>query len=183
MRQFASKGHYFNRETDAVRRNCRWSLLFCLGLGRIGREFQLHRAPVAQLYRAPDYGSGGWVFKSLRARQPMRIAINKFSHADVPDRSRKCRSLHRLKSLLFVVLLSLAVPGCETTTTTMPGPSSGSAVRREAPRGFFDKLTDAITERECSVAHFTCPYGFGPAGEPCDCTDPRGVVLQGRTVK
>ena len=36
MHQFASKGHYFGRETDAVRRNCRWSLLFCLGLGRIG---------------------------------------------------------------------------------------------------------------------------------------------------
>jgi hypothetical protein len=27
------------------------------------------RAPVAQLDRAPDYGSGGWGFKSLRARQ------------------------------------------------------------------------------------------------------------------
>src|SRR5215510_7227118 len=26
------------------------------------------RAPVAQLDRAPDYGSGGWGFKSLRAR-------------------------------------------------------------------------------------------------------------------
>lgn len=119
----------------------------------------------------------------LRARQPMRVAINKFSHADVFDRCWKRRSGHRLNSLLFIVLLSLAVPGCETTTTTMPGPSSGSTGRREAPRGFFDKLTDAITERECSVAHFTCPYGFGAADEPCDCTDPRGVVLQGRTVK
>jgi hypothetical protein len=113
----------------------------------------------------------------------MRVAINKFSHADVFDRCWKRRSGHRLNSLLFIVLLSLAVPGCETTTTTMPGPSSGSTGRREAPRGFFDKLTDAITERECSVAHFTCPYGFGAADEPCDCTDPRGVVLQGRTVK
>ena len=133
---------------------------------------------------AQTYGSGGWGFESLRARQPMRVAINKFSHADVLDRYRKCRSGHRLNSLLLVVLLSLAVPGCETTTTiAMPSPSSGSTGRKEAPRGFFDKLTDAITERECSVAHFTCPYGFGPAGEPCDCTDPRGVVLQGRTVK
>ena len=26
-------------------------------------------APVAQLDRAPDYGSGGWEFESLRARQ------------------------------------------------------------------------------------------------------------------
>src|SRR5207344_864839 len=30
------------------------------------------RAPVAQLDRAPDYGSGGWGFKSLRARQENR---------------------------------------------------------------------------------------------------------------
>ena len=30
------------------------------------------RAPVAQLDRAPDYGSGGWGFKSLRARQESR---------------------------------------------------------------------------------------------------------------
>jgi hypothetical protein len=31
------------------------------------------RAPVAQLDRAPDYGSGGWGFKSLRARQTFSI--------------------------------------------------------------------------------------------------------------
>jgi hypothetical protein len=42
---------------------------------------------------------------------------------------------------------------------------------------------DELTERECNVVRFTCPYGFGPAGEPCDCTDPRGVVLRGKTVK
>jgi hypothetical protein len=30
------------------------------------------RAPVAQLDRAPDYGSGGWGFKSLRARHESR---------------------------------------------------------------------------------------------------------------
>jgi len=113
----------------------------------------------------------------------MKVPINKFLHADVPDRCRRRRSGHRLNSLLFIVFLSLAASGCETTTTTMPSPSSASTGRKEAPRGFFDKLTDAITERECSVARFTCPYGFGPAGEPCDCTDPRGVVLQGRTVK
>ncbi len=113
----------------------------------------------------------------------MRVAINKFSHADVFDRCWKRRSGHRLNYLLLIVLLSLAVPGCETTTTTMPGPSSGSTGRREAPRGFFDKITDAKTERESSVSHFKCTYGFGAADEPCDCTDPRGVVLQGRTVK
>src|SRR5215510_6708852 len=31
------------------------------------------RAPVAQLDRAPDYGSGGWGFKSLRARQTVQL--------------------------------------------------------------------------------------------------------------
>src|SRR5262245_10644414 len=31
------------------------------------------RAPVAQLDRAPDYGSGGWGFKSLRARQQIDL--------------------------------------------------------------------------------------------------------------
>ena len=30
------------------------------------------RAPVAQLDRVPDYGSGGWGFESSRARQPRR---------------------------------------------------------------------------------------------------------------
>jgi hypothetical protein len=55
--------------------------------------------------------------------------------------------------------------------------------RSEAPRGFFDSLADQLTERECNVARFTCPYGFGPAGEPCECTDPRGIVRAGRTIK
>src|SRR5206468_10561657 len=32
-------------------------------------------APVAQLDRAPDYGSGGWGFKSLRARQISRSCL------------------------------------------------------------------------------------------------------------
>ena len=31
-------------------------------------------APVAQLDRASDFGSEGWGFKSLRARQPIQLA-------------------------------------------------------------------------------------------------------------
>ena len=33
------------------------------------RALQLRDAPVAQLDRASDYGSGGWEFESSRARQ------------------------------------------------------------------------------------------------------------------
>jgi hypothetical protein len=69
--------------------------------------------------------------------------------------------------------------GCTTTTETTSLP------RRQAdqPSGFFGKLMDEMTERECNVGRFICPYGLGPAGEPCDCTDPSGIVLKGRTVK
>jgi hypothetical protein len=42
---------------------------------------------------------------------------------------------------------------------------------------------DQITERECAVTRFSCPYGWGPAGERCECTDPSGRVWQGWTVK
>jgi K+-transporting ATPase A subunit len=34
------------------------------------------QAPVAQLDRAPDYESGGWGFKSLRARHQLLVGIN-----------------------------------------------------------------------------------------------------------
>jgi len=74
-------------------------------------------------------------------------------------------------------MLVLCGSACTTTTT--------ETVRGQpvAPPGFFDRLADAITERECNVMRFTCPYGFGPANEPCECTDPKGVVLKGRTIK
>jgi hypothetical protein len=77
-----------------------------------------------------------------------------------------------------VILTAICASSCTTTTTT-------SEVRGQAakPQGFFERLADAITERECNVMRFTCPYGWGPAGEPCDCTDPKGVVLTGTTVK
>jgi len=80
---------------------------------------------------------------------------------------------------IFVVFLTIFVlAGCTTTTSI-------SDFRRQPdkPRGFFQKLADEMTERECNVGKFVCPFGFGPAGEPCDCTDPSGLVLNGRTVK
>jgi len=87
----------------------------------------------------------------------------------------------RVKDAARVVwpLLVLSLYGCTTTTTT----SRISRQQQDPPRGFFQKLMDEMTERECNVAKFTCPYGLGPADEPCECTDPSGVVLKGRTVK
>jgi hypothetical protein len=84
----------------------------------------------------------------------------------------------------FLILSAFAV-GCSTTTTTEPV-STVTTVRKEPknqPGGFFERLLDRITERECRVPGFTCPYGLGPADEPCDCTDPSGRVLYGRTIK
>lgn len=82
--------------------------------------------------------------------------------------------------LIQVAMLStLCASSCTTTTTT----TSDFRGKAEKPQGFFERLADSITERECNVLRFTCPYGWGPAGEPCDCTDPKGVVIQGTTIK
>jgi hypothetical protein len=78
------------------------------------------------------------------------------------------------------ILAAICASSCATTTTTTTRDFRRQA---EKPQGFFERLTDAMTERECNVMRFTCPYGWGPAGEPCDCTDPKGVVLKGVTVK
>ena len=79
--------------------------------------------------------------------------------------------------LFQLVLLTVALSSCSSSST-------GVADRQAKPgTGFFERLMDQLTERECNVVRFTCPYGFGAAGEPCDCTDPRGVVLFGRTIK
>lgn len=82
-------------------------------------------------------------------------------------------------SLLVILagVFSLLLSACASSTTT------NRRGQPERPQGFFDRLADAITERECNVMRFTCPYGLGPAGEPCECTDPKGVVLKGHTVK
>ena len=55
--------------------------------------------------------------------------------------------------------------------------------KRRSPAGFSEVLMDQMTERECNVGRFICPFGLGPAGETCTCTDPSGVVLTGRTIK
>ena len=83
----------------------------------------------------------------------------------------------RIVVLLLFLLFTIGLSNCASSTPTVAG-------RQGKPEpGFFERLTDQLTERECNVARFTCPYGFGAAGEPCDCTDPRGVVLFGRTIK
>ena len=83
----------------------------------------------------------------------------------------------RLLRFALVGMLPLFPLACASSATI------NSRGQPEAPRGFFDRLADSLSERECNVMRFTCPYGLGAAGEPCDCTDPKGVVLQGRTVK
>ena len=80
------------------------------------------------------------------------------------------------------ILTAVCASSCTTTTTTVTREYEATT-KAEKPQGFFGRLGDAITERECNVVRFTCPYGWGPAGEPCDCTDPKGVVLNGTTIK
>ena len=85
----------------------------------------------------------------------------------------------RLLTIHFVMLLGLLPLSCVTERVT-------SEIRNPAPpkpQGFFGRLADAMTERECNVVRFTCPYGLGPADEPCECVDPEGVLRKGVTVK
>jgi len=92
------------------------------------------------------------------------------------------RTGSRFLFFIFIGLFALWLSGCTTTTTTTTTANSMSG-QVQAPRGFFAKMADEFSERECSVGRFTCPFGFGSADEPCDCTDPDGVVRKGRTVK
>jgi hypothetical protein len=78
----------------------------------------------------------------------------------------------------FLIFANALVMSCATTSTI-----TVSRRQAEEPRGFFAGLMDQVTERECNVGRFICPYGLGPAGESCTCTDPSGIVLNGRTVK
>ena len=89
----------------------------------------------------------------------------------------------RQTGLLIQVAILSAICASSCTTTTTTTTTSEVHGQAEKPQGFFGRLADAITERECNVVRFTCPYGWGPAGEPCDCTDPKGVVLKGTTIK
>ena len=83
----------------------------------------------------------------------------------------------KMKSALAMLGVIL-VFGCSSHSS-----DNSSGKLQDKSKGFFGKAIDQITERECNVAKFTCPYGLGPADEPCECTDPSGRVWQGRTVK
>ena len=87
---------------------------------------------------------------------------------------------HRSLLIQVAIFTAICASSCTTTTTTTTSALRGQA---DKPQGFFGRLADAITERECNVVRFTCPYGWGAADEPCDCTDPKGVVLKGTTIK
>jgi hypothetical protein len=85
-----------------------------------------------------------------------------------------------LPGIIFIIAVSIGIFGCTTETSEKP---VGFGSKTDAPRGFFNRLADQLTERECNVIIFSCPYGLGPAGEPCDCTDPDGILRKGWTVK
>jgi hypothetical protein len=86
-----------------------------------------------------------------------------------------------LSALSALALFALSISTCTSSPT--PNTGFGVGTRAEPPRGFFERLADEFTERECNVVRFTCPYGLGPAGDPCECTEPNGIVLKGRTIK
>lgn len=82
--------------------------------------------------------------------------------------------------LVLGLALVVCAGGCVTTSEPV---GMSQATRREPPSGFFDRLLDNFSARECHVGRFTCEYGFGAAGEPCDCVGPNNEVFSGRTVK
>ena len=49
--------------------------------------YRCRRAPVAQLDRVPDYGSGGWGFESSRARQSFQVLRRKRLSFFCPSRT------------------------------------------------------------------------------------------------
>jgi len=81
-------------------------------------------------------------------------------------------------SLFFVI--GIFASGCVTTSEPV---TPSRATRQDRPSGFFDRVLDNFSERECNVRQFTCPYGVGSPGEPCECIGPDNVVYQGYTVK
>ena len=84
------------------------------------------------------------------------------------------------RRLLLLLLIAFSVDACVTTSERVPLFESKS---REKPSGFFERLSDQFSERECNVGRFTCSYGLGSAGEPCECVGPNNVVYDGRTIK
>lgn len=87
---------------------------------------------------------------------------------------------HQWRGLLLLLTIAVATAGCVTTSERV-GPSQITSQNK--PSGFFDRLLDNFSERQCNVREFTCPYGFGSAGEPCECVGPNNVVYSGQTIK
>jgi hypothetical protein len=83
-------------------------------------------------------------------------------------------------SVLLLVIFAIFLAGCVTTSERVPLYDSKS---RDKPNGFFERMSDSFSERECNVGRFTCSFGLGSAGEPCECVGPNNVVYQGHTVK
>jgi len=83
-------------------------------------------------------------------------------------------------SVSLLLLIAVSAAGCVTTSEPVGRFQSTSQTK---PSGFIDRMLDNLSERECDVGRFTCPYGLGSAGEPCDCVGPNNVVYQGHTVK
>src|SRR5262247_3684018 len=124
----------------------------------------------------PSGLAGGWQANTgVLALRPLSKGMNKKMKL---RRSSACLARVNKLHLWLLISVNILVMSCATTSTT-----TGSRRQTEEPRGFFGSLMDEITERECNVGRFTCPYGLGRAGEPCTCTEPSGIVLNGRTVK
>ena len=88
-----------------------------------------------------------------------------------------------LSRFLATAFALLCMSTCSSSSPPVTSVPTGPMSRAVPQRGFWDRLSDQLTERECYVYRFSCPYGFGPAGEPCECTDPTGLVRRGTTVK
>jgi hypothetical protein len=94
------------------------------------------------------------------------------------EKISRCDVLRRCVGCAVLVSTCFSIIGCSSTATT-PVPR-----RQTAPApGFFERWKDEFTGRDCNVGRFVCSYGAGPAGEPCECTDPSRVVLRGRTIR
>jgi len=85
-----------------------------------------------------------------------------------------------LSGLLPLLFLAVYAAGCVTTSEKV---APFQATSQNKPSGFFDRMLDNFSERVCNAGKFTCPYGLGSAGEPCECVGPNNVVYNGRTVK
>lgn len=83
-------------------------------------------------------------------------------------------------SFSLLLIITVSATGCVTTSEPV---KPFQATSQDKPSGFFDRMLDNFSERVCNVGKFTCSYGLGSAGEPCECVGPNDVVYNGRTVK